>query len=139
MGAGWEKIPNPSAAAGVVDRLYIHSPDRLSRKYAYQALLLEEFAAQGVEVIFLNHANGETSEDNLLLQVQGMIAEYERAKIIERQRRGKLHRARNGSVNVLAGAPYGYEYVRKQLDGTPAHYRINFTEAARSVASTIGP
>ena len=129
-----------SAAGGLLDRLYIHSPDRLSRKYAYQALLLEEFAAQGVEVVFLNHSNGETPEDNLLLQVQGMIAEYERAKIIERQRRGKLHRARNGSVNVLSGAPYGYDYVRKQLDGTPAHYRINFAEArvAQRIFTWIG-
>jgi site-specific DNA recombinase len=37
-----------------------------------------------------------------------MMAEYERAKIMERHRRGKLHAARSGSVNVLGGAPYGY-------------------------------
>ena len=82
-------------AIGAVDRLYLLSPDRLSRKYAYQALLLEEFSEAGcVAVHFLDHEKGVTPEDNLLLQVQGMIAEYERAKIIERNRRGKLHRAR---------------------------------------------
>ena len=92
-------------AAGAVDRLYVHSPDRLARKYAYQVLLVDEFQRAGVEVFFLNRELGRNPEDDLLLQVQGMMAEYERAKIIERHRRGKLHAARVGSVNVLGGAP----------------------------------
>ena len=91
------------AALGMMDRLYVLSPDRLSRKYAHQVLLLEELLACGVEVVFLNHAIGTTPEEELLLQMQGMIAEYERAKIMERNRRGKLHSARRGSVNVLTG------------------------------------
>src|SRR3546814_4594113 len=61
-----------------------------------------------------------SSDLSLLLQMQGMIAEYERAKIMERNRRGKLHGARRGSINVLSTAPYGYRYIRKQLDGAPA-------------------
>ncbi len=94
-------------AIGGVDRVYIHSPDRLARRYAYQVLLVDEFQRAGVEVIFLNRALGTSPEDELLLQVQGMIAEYERAKILERSRRGKRHKAHSGSVNVLSGAPYG--------------------------------
>jgi site-specific DNA recombinase len=62
-------------AAGAVDRLYIHSPDRLARKYAYQVLLVDEFQRAGVEVVFLNRALGTSPEDDLLLQVQGMIAD----------------------------------------------------------------
>src|SRR5207245_6622488 len=81
------------AAAGVIDRLYVHSPDRLARRYAYQVLLVDELQRAGVEVAFLNRALGQTPEDDLLLQVQGMIAEYERAKILERSRRGKRHAA----------------------------------------------
>src|ERR1019366_624969 len=118
------------AALGLVDRLYILSPDRLSRKYAHQALLMEELSACGVQVVFLNHAIGETPEESMLLQMQGMISEYERAKIMERNRRGKLHAAKRGSVNVLSGAPYGYRYQRKQLDGTPACYVIDLPQAA---------
>src|SRR5262245_63603715 len=72
-------------AVGAVDRLYVHSPDRLARKYAYQVLLVDEFQRAGVEVIFLNHELGRTPEDELLLQVQGMMAEYERAKILDRK------------------------------------------------------
>jgi len=101
------------AALGLVDRLYILSPDRLARKYAHQALLMEEFSACGVQVVFLNHEIGATPEESLLLQMQGMISEYERAKITERNRRGKLHSAKRGSVNVLSTAPYGYRYIRK--------------------------
>jgi site-specific DNA recombinase len=104
-------------AAGVVDRLYVHSPDRLARKYAYQVLLLDEFQRMGVDVIFLNREIGRSPEDDLLLQVQGMMAEYERAKIVERHRRGKLHAARSGAVNALSGAPYGYRYVSKHAGG----------------------
>jgi site-specific DNA recombinase len=42
-----------AAAAGSSDRLYVHSPDRLARKSAYQVLLVEEVRHLGVEVIFL--------------------------------------------------------------------------------------
>jgi site-specific DNA recombinase len=116
-------------AAGSVDRLYVHSPDRLARKYAYQVLLVDEFRRAGVEVIFLNRALGQSPEDDLLLQVQGMIAEYERAKIIERHRRGKRHAAHVGAVNVLSGAPYGYRYVPKYEGGGQARYEIMPDEA----------
>ena len=116
-------------AAGSVDRLYVHSPDRLARKYAYQVLLVDEFRRAGVEVVFLNRALGQSPEDDLLLQVQGMIAEYERAKIIERHRRGKRHAARGGAVNVLSGAPYGYRYVTKYEGGGQARYEIIPDEA----------
>ncbi len=62
---------------------------------------MDEFQRCGVEPIFLNRELGRSPEDDLLLQVQGVIAEYERAKILERSRRGKLHAAQRGSVNVL--------------------------------------
>ena len=116
-------------AAGSVDRLYVHSPDRLARTYAYPVLLVDESRRTGVEVVFLNRAVGQSPEDDLLLQVQGMIAEYERAKIMERHRRGKRHAARIGAVNVLSGAPYGYRYVPKYEGGGQARYEIIPDEA----------
>jgi len=128
------------SALGEVDRLYVLSPDRLSRKYAHQVLLMEELSACGVEVVFLNHAIGTTPEEALLLQMQGMFSEYERAKIMERNRRGKLHAAKRGSVNVLSTAPFGYRYVRKQADGSPAQYVIDLPQAAtvRNIFTWIG-
>ena len=127
-------------AGGAVDRLYVHSPDRLARKYAYQVLLVDEFRRAGVEVIFLNRALGQSPEDDLLLQVQGMIAEYERAKIIERHRRGKRHAARTGVINVLSGAPYGYRYIARYAGGGQARYEIVPDEARliRQVFDWIG-
>ena len=100
------------AAEGHIQTVLIHSPDRLSRKYAYQVLLTEEFARHGVETIFLKAPHSDTPEDQLMLQFQGMIAEYERAQILERSRRGKRHRAKAGQVSVLCAAPYGYRYIR---------------------------
>ncbi|GHO60439.1 recombinase family protein [Ktedonobacter robiniae] len=117
------------AAAGGMDRVYVHCPDRLARNYAYQVLLVEELTHQGVEVIFLNRPLGQTPEDQLLLQVQGVIAEYERAKFLERSRRGKRHAAQEGRVGILCHAPYGYRYVSKQGGGGEARYEIVWDEA----------
>jgi site-specific DNA recombinase len=117
------------AATGAIDRLYVLDPDRFSRKYAYQVLILEELAHCGVEVVFLCNPLGHDPAENLLVQVQGMIAEYERAKILERSRRGKQHAARRGSVNVLSGAPYGYRYVGKRDGDGEARYQVVANEA----------
>jgi len=127
-------------AFGAIDRVYVHSPDRLARKYAYQVLLVDEFQHAGVEVIFLNRELGRSPEDELLLQVQGMMAEYERAKIIERHRRGKRHAAHSGSVNVLSGAPYGYRYVPRHEGGGQARYEIVMEEArvVRQIFDWVG-
>src|SRR3954469_3274553 len=133
---GLERLRD-QAAAGVIDRLYVLDPDRLSRKYAYQVLILEELARCGVEVVFLRNPVGRGPEADLLLQVQGMIAEYERAKIMERCRRGKQHAARHGSVNVLSGAPYGYRYVGKHEGDGEARYQV-VAEEARVVRQIFG-
>jgi site-specific DNA recombinase len=117
------------AAAGAIERLYVHSPDRLARRYAYQALLVDELQHCGVELVFLNRPLGKGPEDALLLQVQGIVAEYERAKILERSRRGKLHAARQGRVSVLTQAPYGYRYVTKELAGGAARFDVCVAEA----------
>jgi site-specific DNA recombinase len=112
-----------------VDNVVVYSPDRLARKYAYQALLIEELAKAGTSVRFVKGPSSDSPEDALLVQFQGMIAEYERAQIIERTRRGKTHRARQGTVNVLSGAPFGYRYVRKS-DHADAYYDVVAHEAA---------
>jgi site-specific DNA recombinase len=116
------------AAEGQIAAALVYSPDRLSRKYAYQVLLSEELARCGVELIFLKSPAGATPEDQLLVQFQGMIAEYERAQIAERCRRGKRHMAQRGGVNVLSGAPYGYRYVKK-TDTSAAFYEVIEAEA----------
>ena len=117
------------AAEGQIEAVLVHASDRLSRKYAYQVLLIEELGRHGVETIFIKVPQGATAEDQLLVQFQGMIAEYERAQFLERSRRGKRHRAHQGQINVLSGAPYGYRYVRK-CDDAAARYEILDAEAA---------
>src|SRR5512132_1706954 len=117
------------AAEGSFEVLLCHAPDRLARRYAYQVLLLEELARAGVEVVFAR--GGERSgspEDELLRQFQGMVAEYERPQIRERTRRGKLHRARTGHQAVMAGAPYGYRFVKK-TEHTEGYWEIDEVEA----------
>jgi len=118
------------AYAGGIQKLYVHSPDRLARRYAYQVLLVDELRQSGIEIVFLNRAVGVSPEEDLLLQMQGMFAEYERAKILERSRRGKRHAAQRGDVNVLCGAPFGYRYVTKHEGSGAAAYAIVPEQAA---------
>ena len=116
------------AAEGQIQVVLAYAPDRLSRKYAYQILLIEELARSGVETLFVKAPQGSSAEDQLLVQFQGMIAEYERAQILERSRRGKRHRAQSGEVSVMSGAPYGYRYIRK-TEEAPAAYAVLEAEA----------
>jgi site-specific DNA recombinase len=118
-----------AVASGHVERIYVHAPDRLARRYAHQVLLIDEFHRAGAEVIFLNRPIGGTAEDDLLLQVQGVIAEYERAKILERGRRGRRHAAQSGSVSALTGAPFGYRYVSRTQGGGVARFEVVEEEA----------
>jgi site-specific DNA recombinase len=85
-----------AAADGLLDIVFVYCPDRLARNYVHQHVLIEELQRRGVEVHFVEHPVSERAEDRLLVQMQGVIAEYERAKIIERTRRGRLHKVRTG-------------------------------------------
>jgi len=108
-----------AARDGLVDTVLVQDPDRLSRKYAYQVLLLEEFARWQVTVRFLRSPPAESPEQRLLVQMQGVIAEYERARITERTRRGRLFLARQGRP-VSGRVPYGYRRVRPDRDQLPS-------------------
>ena len=116
------------AQAGLLDVVAILTPDRLARKYAYQALILDELRRAGCRVIFVQHPVSDDPNDQLLLQIQAAVAEYERAVLGERFRRGKLHKAQAGRY-VANVASYGYRYVRKQ-DGADGHLVVDETEAA---------
>jgi site-specific DNA recombinase len=109
------------AMMGTIDHMLVLTPDRLARNHAHQLVLIEEFKRLGVEILFVNRPIAQPPEDQLLLQMQGVIAEFEREKIIERSRRGKLHKAKQGCVSVLSGAPYGYVYIAASDSGEARH------------------
>ena len=110
-----------------VDIIGVLTPDRLARKYAYQVLLLEEFRLAGCAIAFVNHAISDYPGDQLLLQIQGAVAEYERALLAERFRRGKQQKARAGQF-IGAKAPYGYRYLPRR-DGIAGRLEIDPAEA----------
>ena len=117
-----------AAEAGQLDAVWCLSPDRLARMYAYQVMVLDELSRHGVSVLF--HDTPPLNDDpqcHLLTQVQGVIAEYERAKIAERYRRGKLWRARAGEV-VAWKCSYGYRRIRRCAEHA-AHLEVYEPEA----------
>jgi site-specific DNA recombinase len=117
-----------AAEAGLIERVWCLSPDRLARVYAYQVIVLDELARHGVGVRFTDAPPlDDDPQAKLLTQVQGVIAEYERAKIAERYRRGKLFRSRAGEV-LAWRTPYGYR--RQPRDAhNPARLEVFEPEA----------
>ena len=117
-----------AAEAGLFEQVLCLAADRLARAYAHQVLILEEFERFGVRVRFLDGpAPTGDPQAKLLVQVQGVIAEYERAKIAERYRRGKLHRAKMGEP-IFWKVPYGYRRTPRQ-GATPARIHVFEPEA----------
>ncbi len=112
------------------EAVLIYDPDRLARRYSYQELVMDELKETGIEVIFVTISTPKNSEDKILYGVRGLFAEYERAKIAERFRLGKLRKIKEGHL-IVSEALYGYRYIRKQ-DKIHGYYEIN-TEEARIV------
>ena len=129
---GWtgEMIQRPgldamrdAAMAGVFQVLYVYDRGRISRVFAYQEIILEEIIDKDIKFITLHDVSAETPEERVLQAMQGVFHEYERVKIVERMRRGKLFKARNG-ILINGHSLYGYNYIKK-TDTIPAHYEIN--------------
>lgn len=116
-----------AAREGEVDAVAVLTPDRLARKYVHQMLLLDELRRAGCDVLFVQRPISDDPNDQLLLQIQGAVAEYERALLGERFRRGKLQKARSGQY-VGGRPPYGYRYVPR-AEAAPGHLVIDEAEA----------
>jgi DNA invertase Pin-like site-specific DNA recombinase len=97
-----------AVASAEVERILITAPDRLARKYVHQVLVLEELERFGCMVEFLDRPMSHDPHDQLLLQIRGAVAEYERTLIAERMRRGRLAKLRTGTLLPWTCVPYGY-------------------------------
>ena len=95
--------------AGELDRLLVTAPDRLARNYVHHMLLLEEFEHCGCPVEFLDRPMSHDPHDQVLLQIRGAVAEYERTLITERMRRGRQAKLRAGILLPGTRPPYGYQ------------------------------
>ena len=116
-------------ALAEIDLLLITAPDRLARNYVHQVLLLEEFQRGGCRVEFLEHPMSQDPHDQLLLQIRGAVAEYERTLIAERMRRGRLQKLQTGSLLPWTRAPYGYR-TDPDRPRDPQGVRVEAGEAA---------
>ena len=117
--------------AGVArfDVILITDPDRLARNYVHQVLLLEELQRHGCRVEFADRPLSDDPHDQLLLQIRGAVAEYERTLIAERTRRGRLHKLQSGQMLPWTRPPYGYR-ADPDRPRDPAGVRTEPAEAA---------
>jgi site-specific DNA recombinase len=96
------------AAVAAFELVLITDPDRLARKYVHQVLLVEELGALGCTIHFVDRPMSDNPHDQLLLQIRGAVAEYERTLIVDRMRRGRQAKLRSGTLLPWTTAPYGY-------------------------------
>jgi site-specific DNA recombinase len=118
-----------AVASARVERVCMTAPDRLARKYVHQVLLLEEFERLGCVVEFLDRPMSRDPHDQLLLQIRGAVAEYERTLIAERMRRGRLAKLRTGTLLPWTRVPYGYR-VDPDRPRDPASVRSDLAQGA---------
>src|ERR671929_1924600 len=118
-----------TAASARLDRILITAPDRLARNYVHQVLLIEELQKHGAEVVFLDRPMSRDPHDQLLLQIRGAVAEYERTLMAERMRRGRLRKLRAGTLLPWTRPPYGYR-LDPDRPRDPAGVRIDEAQAA---------
>ena len=111
------------------DRVVITAPDRLARNYVHQMLLIEELEQAGCQVEFIDRPMSQDPHDQLLLQIRGAVAEYERSLIAERMRRGRLQKYQAGSLLPWTHPPYGYR-VDPARPRDPLGVRLEPSEAA---------
>ncbi len=109
--------------------MLITSPDRLARNYVHQVLLIEECERAGCRVEFLDRPMSQDPHDQLVLQIRGAVAEYERALIADRMRRGRQAKLRAGSLLTWTRVPFGYR-VDPDRPRDPAGVRVEPAEAA---------
>src|SRR5262249_48856500 len=115
------------------DAVLFYDPDRLARRYSFQELVMDELRELTIEPLFVTTPPSRNHEDRLLYGVRGVFAEYERTKIAERFRLGKVRKAKEGHV-IAAEAPYGYTLMKRRgnpgdADFCQTHYEINELEA----------
>ena len=114
--------------AAEIDRVVLTAPDRLARNYVHQMVLLEEWEHQGCEVEFLDRPMSHDPHDQLLLQIRGAVAEYERTLIAERMRRGRQRKLQAGMMLPWTRPPYGYR-LDPERPRDPAGVRVDDAEA----------
>ena len=117
------------ATAGEFDSVLLTSPDRLARKYVHQVLLIEELQQHNCQVEFLDRPMSQDPHDQLLLQIRGAVAEYERTLIAERMRRGRLSKYRAGVLLPWTRPPYGYR-LHPEHPRDPSGVRVEPAEGA---------
>lgn len=125
---GLERL-REQAAIGEIELVLITAPDRLARNYVHQVLLLEELSALGCQVQFLDRPVSDDPHDQLVLQIRGAVAEYERNLIADRMRRGRQAKLKAGLLLPWTTAPYGYILDAEQ-PRDPSRVRVNEVEAA---------
>jgi site-specific DNA recombinase len=92
-------------AARAAFDVVVCAPDRLARNFTHQMVVLEELERHGVRVVFCDRPLTDDPHEQLVTQIRGAVAEYERTLIADRMRRRRMARLRTTSCSRDTVAP----------------------------------
>jgi len=123
---GLDKLRS-DAKTGLFEIVSVHSIDRLSRNLYHQGIVVEELKKKGIEVFIKDKPIADSPEGKFLFNVLGAVAEFEKEKILERTRRGRIYKVKTKKILGYI-PPYGYDY-HKKTPGKEGYFTINRKEA----------
>jgi len=118
-----------NAKTDAFDAIYFLDTDRIARDVAYQTIIIGELIKHNKQIIIKGKDYVNNPENKFTVTVLGAVAELERAKIIERTTRGRLHRLRLGELASGGNGIFGYDYISKTAE-TSAALVVNQEQAA---------
>jgi site-specific DNA recombinase len=119
------------AGQGRFKAVLVNDVDRLARDVSHLGILKRDLESRNVSVIFRKLPGEQSPTHNLLVNILGSFAEFERELIADRTRRGRRHKVEVRKQHVGSIPPYGFKYiVKRSSDGEPGHLEILAAEAA---------
>src|ERR1035441_5897674 len=119
------------AQKGVFDAVLINDVDRLARDVAHLGVIKRDLERKGIQVIFRKLPAESSPTYNLMVNILGSFAEFEREMISDRTRRGRRHKVEVRKLYLGSNTSYGYKYTPKdRVTGVEGVLEILPDEAA---------
>lgn len=126
------------AGRGLFDAVLVNDVDRLARDVSHLGILKRDLERKGARLVFRKLPLEASPTHNLMVNILGSFAEFERELIIDRTRRGRRHKVETAKQYVGCVAPYGYHYeAGTGTEGNSALIKI-IPEEARVVRKIYG-
>jgi site-specific DNA recombinase len=126
------------ASKQLFDVVLLNDVDRLARDVSHIGVIKRDLERHGAQVRFRKLPAEQSPTANLMVNILGSFAEFEREMIIDRTRRGRRYKVEVRQLFLGSLAPYGYRYVTKDQSASRDGYLEILPEQATIVRQMFG-